>query len=432
MVNGLNADIDLARRLFGDIRRLTADGDGVTRASYSREENLAHALARDSVTALGLPTTVDCAGNLYVTLEGEDRSAAPYVIGSHLDSVQCGGNFDGAAGVLAGLAIASAYRQASHKPPRDIIVMATRAEESMWFSHPYIGSRAALGLLDAKRVDDLRRSDTGRTLREHAAECGFDLSRLSSAPPVLPASRLGAFFEVHIEQGPVLQERGYPVGLVTGIRGNFRHRSARCIGEYGHCGTVPRHLRRDAVVGVAELIARLDELWLSYEEHGEDLAITVGVVQTDQRLHGVSKIAGQVCFALDVRSQSPQILLRIANDIARSIQQVSTRRGVAFDLGPRSEAPPASMDACLREQLAAAAQRLNVPYIELPSGAGHDAAMFAEAGVPTAMIFIRNEHGSHNPRESMTMEDFADAASILLEMLERGDMNQTMLHRTAD
>jgi beta-ureidopropionase / N-carbamoyl-L-amino-acid hydrolase len=413
-------DIELATSLFENLRRATGDVEGVTRASYSSEENLAHGLMRDAAVGFGLKTRTDRAGNLYMTLEGQNRGAPPYVIGSHLDSVKCGGNFDGAAGVVAGLAIASAYVKTGRKPPRDLIVMATRAEESMWFSCSYIGSRAALGLFDPALADEVRRVDTGRTLREHAAECGFDFGELQRGIREFAPESLGGFFEIHIEQGPVLDDRKVPVGIVPAVRGNFRYRYARCIGEYGHCGTVPRQLRHDAVVGLADLIGRLDAVWDDYERRGADVAVTVGVVQTDERVHSVSKIAGEVRFALDVRSQSQQTLRELEQVVNDSIGQIASRRGVAFELGQKAEALPALMDTRLREALGLAADRLGVSYLDLPSGAGHDAAMFAAAGVPTALIFIRNANGSHNPRESMQIDDFASAAAVLVETLEDG------------
>lgn len=415
-------DVELAVRLFEDLARTTSDTEGITRASYSAEENIAHELVRTTALALGLSTRRDDAGNLYIHLEGKDRGAPPYIIGSHLDSVKCGGNFDGAAGVLAGLAIASAYRKAAREPPRNLVVMATRAEESMWFSCSYIGSRAALGLLDPSLPEKVRRVDTGRTLLDHAAECGHNLANLRNNAPELRAERIGAFFEIHIEQGPLLEQQQVPVGLVTGIRGNFRYRTARCIGEYGHCGTVPRLLRRDAVVAVADVINRLDAVWQEYEQRGEDLAITVGILQTDAQHHAVSKIAGDVRFALDIRSLSERTLSEIERTLSDMIAQVGTRRHVAFDLGPKSDAPAALMDSRLREALGRAARSLELPYLELPSGAGHDAATFSQAGVPTAMVFIRNANGSHNPHEFMDIGDFSSAAAVLIEAIETGPL----------
>jgi N-carbamoyl-L-amino-acid hydrolase len=414
----LEPDIELAYSLFSRLQKKTADGPGVTRASYSANENAAHALIQEAAAHMEFQTHTDHVGNLYITLAGRDRDAKPHLIGSHLDSVKCGGNYDGAAGVLAGLAVLAAYRRAGQIPHRDVTVMATRAEESMWFSCSYIGSRAALGLLQPKLLTEVKRIDTGQTLAHHIAACGFDVDALGHNKPYLLPKNLASFFEVHIEQGPVLFENKIPVGVVTGIRGNFRYRNAVCVGEYGHCGTVPRKSRRDSVSAVADFIGKMNASWEAAEKDGHDLAVTFGIVETDHNLHSVSKIAGQVKFGLDVRSQSPETLVHMGQVVREIATQVAQRWNVDIDMGYRSDAPPALMNLDLRTALIDGARRLGLPYLEMPSGAGHDAAMFAYAGVPTAMIFIRNEHGSHNPKETMEMNDFSRAAALLLETLE--------------
>ncbi len=410
-------DVALARTLFESLRDATRDGEGVTRESYGPGENAAHGIVRAAARSAGLETDVDAAGNLYMTLPGRDRAAPRVLVGSHLDSVRRGGNYDGAAGVLAGLSAAAGLARAGVAPPRDVTVMAIRAEESMWFSASYIGSRAALGLLSPGEIARVRRTDTGRTVAEHMADCGLDPDRIAAEPPRLRPESLAAYHEVHIEQGPVLEERGLPVGIVTGIRGNFRCREARCAGEYGHCGTVPRPLRRDAVAAVSELVCRADETWAEMEAEGRDLAVTFGVVSTDPALSAASKVAGEARFSVDARSLSADTLARLRRRLDSSIADIEDRRGVRFDLGPRSETPPAEMAPALRARLAEAAAALGVPAMEMPSGAGHDALVFAGAGVPTAMLFVRNAHGSHNPREAMDMEDFAQAAAVLAAVL---------------
>ena len=411
-------DIALAESLFEFLRAATTDGDGVTRESYGPGENAAHVIVREAAESAGLETAVDFAGNLYMTLPGQDRSAPRILIGSHLDSVRCGGNYDGAAGVLAGLAAITGFAQADHRPPQDVTVMGIRAEESMWFSASYIGSRAALGLLPPEEISSVRRTDSGRTIAEHMKECGLDPDAVTNEPPYLHPDSLAAYYEVHIEQGPVLEEHGIPVGIVTGIRGNFRCREARCTGEYGHCGTVPRSLRRDAVAAVSELVLRTDDLWAALEAEGKDLAVTFGVIATDETHSASSKVAGEARFTVDVRSQSAETLAAMRGHIDALIADIEKRRGVQFELGPCSETQPGEMDFGLRQRLVEVAAALDVPAIEMPSGAGHDALVFAGLGVPTAMLFIRNAHGSHNPHETMDLDDFAKATSVLTATLD--------------
>tara|TARA_A100001037_G_C15148555_1_gene637756 strand:+ start:2537 stop:3832 length:1296 start_codon:yes stop_codon:yes gene_type:complete len=410
-------DVALAASLFDALRDATEDGEGVTRESYGPGENAAHMIVRDAAAAAGLETDVDPAGNLYMTLAGRDRSAPRILIGSHLDSVRCGGNYDGAAGVLAGLAAVSSLFQAGHVPDQDITVMGIRAEESMWFSANYIGSRAALGLLAPDELTTVRRTDSGRTIAEHMHDCGLDSEAVTVQTPYLRPDAIAAYYEIHIEQGPAMESEGIPVGIVSGIRGNFRCREASCAGEYGHCGTVPRALRRDSVAAVAELVSRTDDLWATLEEEGQDLAVTFGVISTDDVHSAASKVAGDVRFTIDVRSRSAETLAAVREQLDATIAEIEERRGVRIDLGPCSETAPADMDLGLRKRLLRSASELDIPVLEMPSGAGHDALVFAGCGVPAAMLFIRNAHGSHNPREAMEMEDFAKASSILTASL---------------
>lgn len=410
-------DLELAARLFAELAETTRSPPGFSRPSYGEGEQIAHDIVRQAGEALGLDAETDPAGNLYLTLRGREPGTRPVIVGSHLDTVPHGGNYDGAAGVIAGLAAVAGLRRAGLTPPRDVVVMAIRAEESTWFPVSYIGSRAALGLLPPGALDEARRADTGRTLADHMRALGFDPQVVARGAAHLPAASLAAFIEVHIEQGPVLEQAGIPLGIVTGIRGSFRHRAARCLGAYGHSGAEPRRVRRDAVFALSHLVAGLDSMWQELEGRGEDLTITVGQVATDPEQHAFSKVPGEVRFSLDVRSGSKATLAEVRRHCLRLCDRIGGERRVRFDLGSLSETEPAAMDARLRARCAETAARLGIPAMELASGAGHDAAVFANAGVPTAMLFIRNAHGSHNPEEAMTMEDFGAAVTVLTALL---------------
>ena len=227
----LSPDIALAERLFAELRARSFDGTGITREAYGPGERMAHALVREAAQGLGLETRSDPVGNLYLTLPGKDRAAKRVLLGSHLDSVPAGGNYDGAAGVLAGLAAVAGLRQAGFAPGRDITVMVTRAEEAgAWFPTSFPGSRGALGRLAPEELQ-VRRADTGRSLAEHMREEGFDPGFVERGGRELGPHNTAAFLEVHIEQGPVLEAEGIPLGTVTGIPGSRRLREARLIGE---------------------------------------------------------------------------------------------------------------------------------------------------------------------------------------------------------
>jgi N-carbamoyl-L-amino-acid hydrolase len=176
---------------------------------------------------------------------------------------------------------------------------------------------------------------------------------------------------------------------------------------------VPRWLRHDAVLAMADLLVRLDEHWRMLLEWGEDLVLTSGIVETNPQEHAVSRVPGEVAFALEYRSQDTRTLRSFGKVIEAECEQVQQRRGVSFHLGPAVATEPARMSALVTGLLEREAQSAGVPYEIMPSGAGHDSAVFANAGVPSAMIFVRNDKGSHNPQESMDYADFFCAAEVL-------------------
>ncbi|EHL98105.1 amidase, hydantoinase/carbamoylase family [Acetobacteraceae bacterium AT-5844] len=414
--SNLTPDVDLASRMFDELRANSTDGLGVTRDAYGTGERMAHALARREAEALGLEVSTDPVGNLYMTLPGTDRAAKKVLLGSHLDSVKEGGNFDGAAGVLAGLAAVAGLKRAGFQPMRDITVMATRAEEAgAWFPTSYPGSRGALGLLKAAELE-VKRQDTGRSLREHMREEGFDPDFAARGEKVITPDNTAAFLEVHIEQGPVLDAEEIPVAVVTGIPGSRRLRQGRVLGEYNHSGGTPRRYRRDAAIALAELALGLDEEWALLEAKGHKLVCTFCTLATTEEA-GFTKIPGEATFMLDVRSVDPRSVDAIFERLAVLVPQIEARRGVRFDLGPETGSKASPMDAGVRAGLARAAEASGVRHIEMASGGGHDAAAFGQAGIPAAMLFVRNQNGSHNPHEAMRMEDFSSACTVVTRWL---------------
>jgi N-carbamoyl-L-amino-acid hydrolase len=410
--NRIEPDFLLAQTLFDGFAEDGAAEIGFTRTSYGDGEQRAHDRVRALAETLGLPVHVDAALNLYVTYPGRDRSLPAAMTGSHLDTVPCGGNFDGAAGVVAGLAVFAAWKAAGYVPDRDCMVMAIRAEESAWFPISYPGSKAAFGILPPEALE-LKRADSGRSLRAHIEEQGGDADVLAASKASLNPKNIDRFIELHIEQGPHLIAQDIPVGIVTGIRGSTRYRHAAAIGAYAHSGAVPRYARADAVLAVSRLLVALDEDWTRFENEGRDLVITAGCFSTEAGRADFSKISGRVDFSIDIRSCEND-LLPILNDTVKSRAAViSASSGVTFELGEKTGSLPATMDAGLRRRLVDIATLLDIPAIEMASGAGHDAAVFANQGVATAMIFVRNANGSHNPDEAMEFDDFKQATRVL-------------------
>jgi N-carbamoyl-L-amino-acid hydrolase len=407
----------LADGLFDALRMATSDGVGITRASYGEGESAALDIIDTKARALGLRTERDRGANLVVTLEGSEPHLPCLACGSHLDSVPQGGNFDGAAGVVAGLTVLAGFKARGFRPRRTLKLFGLRGEESARFGKAYMGSSALFGLLTPA---DLATKDTdGKVaLGEAMRAVGADVDRIEQGEPLLDRNSVAAWLELHIEQGPVLVARELPVAIVTGIRGNVRHRVVECIGMAGHSGAVPRWLRQDAVFATSELISRLDHHWRTLLERGRDLVITTGVVSTDPSEHAIARIPGRLRFSFELRSQSKDTLEAFYDLFLSECQLVGDERGVEFRLDRRVESPPAVMDPAWINRLQSAARALGLTDEPMPSGAGHDAAVFANQGIPSGMIFVRNQHGSHNPDETMVMEDFIAGVAIMSAALQ--------------
>lgn len=399
--------------LFDELRKNTTVGRGIRRDAYGKGENFAHQLFATTARGLGLEVECDGALNTYMTLKGRDRSAPRIIVGSHLDSVPDGGNFDGAAGVISGLAALAALKSAGIQPESDITAMACRAEESIWFSTSLFGSRAAMGDVPAGILDNLKRADTGRTLGDHIDECGGNLDDLRAGKAYLRPEEIKAYFEIHIEQGPVLEAEKTPVGIVTGVRGNSRRAAAKVFGEYNHCGGIPQEYRHDAVVAASELVHRLDETWREWTKKQKDMAFTVGKMFTNPDRHALVNIPGEVTFSLDLRSVEQKLLTELENQFESLCDQIAKEKGVRFDLGPAIRSPVGIVEPSILKRLVQGANELKIHHRLMPSGASHDAAAFARAGVPMGMIFVRNKNGSHNPDEAMEIQDLMEGIKLL-------------------
>ena len=390
-------------------RRTASPPPGITRAAYGEGEQL----AMDAVTRFaeerGLAVTRDGFGNHHVLLPGTVADAPAVAAGSHVDSVPNGGNYDGLAGCAAALATLAAAKAAGLQTRKPLRAILMRGEESPWFGTAYLGSRLLLGRSPWAEIGALRRRDTGRSLAEHLVALGYD----PDAPAVLRAADLDCYYELHIEQGPILEGRGVPVGIATACRGNIRFPGARCRGAYGHSAALPRGHRQDAVLAVAELALALDAFWATRTAAGDDnLVVTVGEFCTDREQHAMTKVAGEVAFTLNLGATDPAMLGAVRNVLTASVSRIERERRVRFDLGAEVGTAPVPMDAGLMAALEAGAEAAGVGSYRMPT-VGHDAAMFALSGVPAAVLLVRNANGSHNPEETMAEEDFAAGTAVL-------------------
>lgn len=400
-------------RVLQRVNQLSAEGPGWTRPSYSDLESTAHALIEDEARALGLEVSRDHAGNLFARMRGRDPGLPALYCGSHLDTVAEGGAYDGQAGVAAALALVAAMRTCGVTPACDFVLVVTRAEESVWFPVSYIGSRSALGRL---LPDDLnaRRVDTGRTLAQHMRDQGFDPEALMRAPRPDPAR----FLEFHIEQGPVLDTAGESYAIVTAIRGGLRYRTARLHGAWAHSGGAPRAGRADCVVAFADLVMGMDRVWQDFLDRGTDLTVTFGRVDGASPAHAMAKVAGELEFCLDLRSEDVAALDAADQALQAEIARIEAARpGIRFELGQQSRSQPAHLSPAMADWVSEGAGRIGDAPRRMLSGGGHDAAAFASAGWDSVMVFIRNWNGSHCPDEGMDPADLSRAVEAVFAAL---------------
>ena len=393
--------------LFAKIGEASQDSVGITRDAYGERETAAAEKLLSFARAAGLEANYDRVGNLHVTAAGRFDEKPEILIASHLDSVPHGGNYDGLAGVIGGIGVLMVL------PPEigAVRVIGFRGEESPWFGTAYLGSKLMLGELGRKDASVLRRFDTGMTLAEHLAALGFDQPRAKT--PIIPLDRVKAYLELHIEQGPLLEDRKRPVGIATAIRGNIRYPFAKCIGRYAHSAAVPRDLRSDAVMATAKLVTHADECWRALIEAGhDDLVFTCGIFQTDAAEHAMTKVAGEVSFSINIGAVDDSVMEDMRNKIMTRADELTREHHVRFDFGKRVGTPAIALDSSVVACVEQASEEVGINPVLMPT-VGHDATMFARRGIPTSVLLIRNSNGSHNPAEHMEMADFIAGTKVL-------------------
>lgn len=306
---------DFCTRLFEDIRKLTADTCGVTREGYTPEEEKVHEVHADDAL------------NLWMTLPGRNRDLPAFVSGSHTDSVPLGGNYDGLAGIVAPLAVAKYLKDADRIPERDFCIVAFRMEECPEFGRAYAGSLALTGQLNPFELE-LPHRDTGKLLKDVLLERGVDVERIASGESLIDLSKIAAFVELHIEQGPRLDKE--PVNraaVVTGIRGYLRHKRCRVEGETAHSGAVDYEF--DAVAALTDLLYVMNRHWEAWLHDGKDLVFTCGVINTPSTAD-ISIISGDVSFGLDMRSLSMETIRAFHDLLLEEAAAIEEKHGVKF------------------------------------------------------------------------------------------------------
>jgi hydantoinase/carbamoylase family amidase len=350
---------------------------------------------------------IDAAGNVVGRYASNDPQAKTLITGSHYDTVRNGGKYDGRLGILLPIAIVRDLRARGERLPFHLEVIGFAEEEGVRFRSTFLGSRAITGHFDMALLDQL--DADGVTMRDALLQAGHDPQQIPAIARD-PASLLG-YVEVHIEQGPVLLERGLPLGVVTAIAGSSRY-LVELAGVASHAGTTPMPMRRDAAAAAAEIVLLVEKRC----SDGGSLVGTVGQLQVPDG--SVNVIPGRCRLSLDIRAASDAGRIAAVKDIMDGIQAICERRGIEFSVEQLVDAAAAPCAPRLMEQLGDAVQRAGLPRFELLSGAGHDAMAMA-AVTEVAMLFTRCGNGgiSHNPLETMTADDADIAARVLLDFL---------------
>ena len=388
------------------LARITEQADGLTRVYLSPQHAEANRLVGSWMREAGLAVHVDAAGNLVGRREGDRPGLPCLMLGSHLDSVRNAGRYDGMLGVLTAIECVEAL---GDRPlPFAIEVVGFGDEEGVRFQATMLGSRAIAGTFDPTLLD--LQDAAGVSLRAALAAFGLDPAAIGSA--ARRREDVLAYVEYHIEQGPVLEAEGLPVGVVTAINGQQRFR-VQIDGMAGHSGTVPMRLRQDALAAAAECVLAAERIATGVP----DAVATVGQLAPSPGATNV--IAGRAVFSVDVRSPRDADRAAVAAAILAECRAIAARRRVTIDIVQTHELASCGCAGWLQAQLSAAIAADGHRVVALPSGAGHD-AMAMVALTDVAMLFLRCRDGiSHHPAESITAEDAATGARVLQVFIER-------------
>lgn len=396
----INADRLWARHM--EMARIGAiDGDGCCRLAMSQEDAEARELLASWCRSAGLDLEVDRAGNMFAVRPGTDPTRAPVATGSHLDTQPHGGRFDGISGVLAALEVVETLNDAGIETAAPVAVVNWTNEEGVRYAPGLMGSAWYAGSISDEELSSIRATD-GMLFEEEAGLRGWRGEGSEKFP-------IGAFLELHIEQGPILESEGLQVGVVTSVQG-LRWLDVEVTGTDGHAGTTPLASRQDALLAAARMIAALNEIGC---KAGPAARVSVGRLETDT--NGPSTIVGHALFIIDIRHPDADTLARLTADCEKACREIGAASGCAVDVTQRIAVAPTEFDHRCIDALEAGALQRAVPYRRMASGALHDAANVAMLA-PTAMVFVPCRNGiSHNVNEYASPEDLAVGTNVLLD-----------------
>ncbi|MGL4812674.1 MAG: M20 family metallo-hydrolase [Beijerinckiaceae bacterium] len=379
---------------------------GVRRLTLTQEDKAVRDWLKVQAQAIGCTLTIDAAGNMFVHRAGRDSTKAPIAFGSHLDTQPTGGKYDGILGVLAGLEVLRTLHAVNYETDHPLVLVNWTDEEGSRFSPAMLGSGVYAGIFDQPYADT-RVDPEGVTFAQAIEAIGY---RGSDAPP----EKFDAYFELHIEQGPILEAENRDIGVVTLVQGIYWLDIALS-GADAHAGTTPMHRRKDALAAAAELMNAIETV---PAQVGSGVA-TVGTLAIANPSRNV--IPGDVTLTVDLRNPDNAKLAEMRAQVEQSARNIAARRGVAIEVRDYWHSPVVPFHADAIACVRAGAAKLGLTTEDIFSGAGHDAAYVAKV-CPTAMIFTPCKDGvSHNEAEEISFKAAADGGQILLEAILQWD-----------
>jgi allantoate deiminase len=380
---------------------------GLTRVFLSPEARAASEKVLGWMREAGMQASLDAIGNAAGRYEGERRGLPCLMLGSHLDTVRDAGRYDGMLGVISAIECVGFLNSKNKRLPFAIEVIGFGDEEGVRFGTTLLGSRAVAGIFDRKALE--AKDQAGNALRDALRDFGLDPQGIAKV--ARKKGEVLAYAELHIEQGPVLESEGLPVGVVTAINGFSRLR-ATLRGAAGHAGTVPMRLRRDALAGAAECVLAVERVAKGHPE----LVGTVG--RLEAKPGAINVIPGEVMFTIDVRAPRDELRHQAVSAIRSEVERIANARDLECHLENLQEFGVTTCAPWLMEQMDQAVARQGMRVRRLPSGAGHDGmALGAITGI--CMLFVRCKGGvSHSPLESITEADAAAGVKVLCDFIE--------------
>lgn len=403
-----------SKRLEGNFQRLAIvgkqEGGGITRLAFSDSDWEAREIIIELMKQAGLIIRVDEFGNLIGRREGLNPNEAVVMLGSHIDSVPSGGNYDGVVGVLAAIEALQCLEDKQEKYDHPIEVVVFMAEESSRFGVATLGSKAFCGKISLENLEQYKDKD-GISLSQAIGQRGFTPEKINQAHYKSP---IKAFLELHIEQGKVLEATNKQIGIVTGIAAPTRLKVI-ITGQADHSGATPMHMRQDALTAAAEVILLVEQLATKAGHQG--VVGTTGVIKADPG--AINVIPGRVELGIDIRGISLDSKQQVVSELMSAMDRMKKQRNVGIEIVTITDEIPVQLSEEMVQLLQNVCSTLPYPNMLMPSGAGHDAMHLASV-TPTGIVFIPCKEGiSHNPAEFAKLDDVVAGTEVLLATIRK-------------